>query len=269
MADQGSHESTQNGNGTDTIKPSEVGDDGAKASSPISVSQFMMSNKTESIMWLLRIFTLVSTFFFLFPIFGVAEGGYFYQRALLANALTSACRLHQRLPRFQLSRVYIAQALLEDSCHYFLYSLIFITSKPITLCLVPVAVFSLLHATAYNRKILDIIGPNSMPWMRSFLDKMTLHQQVLFKFIACNEIILMPAGVFMLLGGRTHLFLPFFYYRFLTLRYSSRRNPYCRTLFYELRVAIEQLTARPSCPNFLRTACHKAIRLICKLAPGS
>ncbi|XP_041050864.1 transmembrane protein 33-like isoform X6 [Carcharodon carcharias] len=198
----------------------------------------------------------------------VVESGHFYQRALLANALTSACRLHQRLPRFKFSRAYVTQALLEDSCHYLLYSLIFITSYPITLCLVPVAVFSLLHATAYTRKVLDIIGPNSIPWVRSFLDKMTTHQQSLFKFIACNEILLMPAAVFMLLGGRAHLFLPFFYYRFLTLRYASRRNPYCRTLFYELRVTIEQLTTRPSCPTFIRSACHKAIKLTWILCQG-
>ncbi|XP_043560450.1 transmembrane protein 33-like isoform X2 [Chiloscyllium plagiosum] len=267
MAEQGSTDkSTQS---TDPSGCPDVDNGGTKTNRPVSVSKFMMSNKIESIMWLLRIFTLMSTFFFLFPILGVAEGGQFYQRALLANALTSACRLHQRLPRFRFSRAYVTQALLEDSCHYLLYSLIFITSHPITLCLVPVAVFSLLHATAYTRKILDIIGPRSVPWVRSFLDKMTTHQQSLFKFIAYNEILLMPAAVFMLFGGRAHLFLPFFYYRFLTLRYASRRNPYCRTLFYELRVAIEQMTARPSCPTFIRSACHKAIKLICKLAPGS
>lgn len=56
----------------------------------------------------------------------------FYQRALLANALTSALRLHQRLPRFQLSRAFLAQALQEDSCHYLLYSLILVNSYPIT-----------------------------------------------------------------------------------------------------------------------------------------
>ncbi|XP_067852998.1 transmembrane protein 33-like isoform X2 [Heptranchias perlo] len=204
MAEQESTEATKDDRTTQPTDPNEVSgisDGGAKTSPPVSVSQFMMSNKTESIMWLLRLFTLVSTFFFLFPIFGVVEGGHFYQRALLANALTSACRLHQRLPRFQFSRAYVTQALLEDSCHYLLYSLIFITSYPITLCLVPVAVFSLLHATAYTRKILDIIGPNSIPWVRSFLDKMTTHQQSLFKFIACNEILLMPAAVFMLLGN--------------------------------------------------------------------
>jgi len=60
------------------------------------------------------------------------EAASFYQRALLANALTSALRLHQRLPHFQLSRAFLAQALLEDSCHYLLYSLIFVNSYPVT-----------------------------------------------------------------------------------------------------------------------------------------
>lgn len=29
-------------------------------------------------------------------------------------------------------------------------------------------------------------------------------------------------------SGQGSLLLPFIYYRFLTLRYTSRRNPYCR-----------------------------------------
>lgn len=65
-------------------------------------------------------------------IFRLHEAASFYQRALLANALTSALRLHQRLPHFQLSRAFLAQALLEDSCHYLLYSLIFVNSYPVT-----------------------------------------------------------------------------------------------------------------------------------------
>lgn len=68
----------------------------------------------------------------------------FYQRALLANALTSALRLHQRLPRFQLSRAFLAQALQEDSCHYLLYSLILVNSYPIT---------SILHFTWFSYQV--------------------------------------------------------------------------------------------------------------------
>ena len=35
--------------------------------------------------------------------------------------------------------------------------------------------------------------------------------------------------------GRTSIVTPFIYYRFLGLRYSSRRNPYTRAIFHELR----------------------------------
>lgn len=56
----------------------------------------------------------------------------FYQRALISNAATSALRLHQRLPHFQLSREFFGLLFLEDSCHYLMFSLIFMNGYPIT-----------------------------------------------------------------------------------------------------------------------------------------
>ncbi|KAF4019868.1 hypothetical protein G4228_011388 [Cervus hanglu yarkandensis] len=190
--------------------------------------QFMMANKLDTAMWLSRLFTVYCSALFVLPLLGLHEAASFYQRALLANALTSALRLHQRLPHFQLSRAFLAQALLEDSCHYLLYSLIFVNSYPVTMSIFPVLLFSLLHAATYTKKILDAKGSNSLPLLRSLLDKLSANQQNILKFIACNEIFLMPATVFMLFSGQGSLFQPFIYYRFLTLRYSSRRNPYCR-----------------------------------------
>ncbi|XP_023251969.1 transmembrane protein 33-like [Seriola lalandi dorsalis] len=99
--------------------------------------QFLMSNKLETAMWLSRLFTVYCSVMFILPILGPYAAANFYQRALLANALTSALRLHQRLPRFQLSRAFLAQALQEDSCHYLLYSLILVNSYPITSILSP------------------------------------------------------------------------------------------------------------------------------------
>ena len=55
-----------------------------------------------------------------------------YQKALIANAASSALRLHQRLPRVQLSRDYFSRLLLEDSAHYLLYSVMFLYSTPMT-----------------------------------------------------------------------------------------------------------------------------------------
>ncbi|KAM9143695.1 transmembrane protein 33 isoform 1-T1 [Pangshura tecta] len=229
--------------------------------------QFLMTNKLDTAMWLSRLFTVYCSALFVLPLLGLHEAASFYQRALLANALTSALRLHQRLPHFQLSRAFLAQALLEDSCHYLLYSLIFVNSYPVTMSIFPVLLFSLLHAATYTKKVIDARGLNSLPFLRSLLEKLNANQQNILKFIACNEIFLMPATVFMLLSGQGSLLQPFIYYRFLTLRYSSRRNPYCRTLFTELRIVVEHLIMKPSCPLFVRRLCLNGISFISRLAP--
>lgn len=45
---------------------------------------------------------------------------------------------------------------------------------------------------------LQCIGPSSLMFIRNLLDKLATNQQNILKFIACNEIFLMPATVFML-----------------------------------------------------------------------
>uniref|UniRef100_A0A3B4TYF2 Transmembrane protein 33 n=1 Tax=Seriola dumerili TaxID=41447 RepID=A0A3B4TYF2_SERDU len=213
--------------------------------------QFLMSNKLETAMWLSRLFTVYCSVMFILPILGPYAAANFYQRALLANALTSALRLHQRLPRFQLSRAFLAQALQEDSCHYLLYSLILFCCQLLT----------------FYHLSLQSVGPSSLMFIRNLLDKLTSNQQNILKFIACNEIFLMPATVFMLFSGQGSLLLPFIYYRFLTLRYTSRRNPYCRTLFTELRILLEHFIMKPACPAFFRRMCLSSIAFISRLAP--
>jgi len=56
----------------------------------------------------------------------------YFQRAMLANGVVCALRLHQRVPEFRLSRLHFAMLLLEDSCHYLIFSVIFLTCHPIT-----------------------------------------------------------------------------------------------------------------------------------------
>ena len=66
----------------------------------------------------------------------------YYQKSLLSNAVTSALRLHQRVPNFQFSREYFGRLFLEDSAHYLFYSLIFVTGPPVS------SIFSIAAAAA-------------------------------------------------------------------------------------------------------------------------
>jgi hypothetical protein len=88
-------------------------------------------------------------------------GGAFYKKVLIANGATSALRLHQRLPRFQLTSEFLQQLIAEDSCHYLLFSIIFLNSHPITLVLLPISLFATLHVAFAALTLLDKTGNRS------------------------------------------------------------------------------------------------------------
>lgn len=231
-----------------------------------SVLSFMMTNKVESALWLTRLFTVICTLLFFLPIIGGSPYG-FYQRAFISNAATSALRLHQRLPNFQFNRQFLSLLLAEDSCHYLVFSILFMNSYPLSMALIPVFLYALLHACNYTVQILNVMGPASMQFVRNMIIKLQAQQVGILRFIACTEIFIMPAVFLMTFTGRCTIFLPVIYYRFLLLRYSSRRNPYCRTLFHEMRLTIEYLCNKPQCPAMIRNMLTKAIAVISRLAP--
>lgn len=70
-----------------------------------------------------------------------------------------------------------------------------------------------------------------------------------------------------LYSGKAGLMTPFIYYHFLTLRYSSRRNPHTRNMFHELRLATEAIANNPKAPAIIGKVLHTGIRLVSKLAP--
>lgn len=79
-----------------------------------------------------------------------------FYKVLLANAATSALRLHQRMPRLTFTREYFALLLVEDSCHYLFFSTIFLYVNPFILILLPVVLFAILHAASYSLTLLDV-----------------------------------------------------------------------------------------------------------------
>jgi len=212
-------------------------------------------------------FTIFYTFSYFIPVFGGSPQSS-YLRALLGNAATSALRLHQRMPEFRLSREYLGQLFLEDSAHYLYFSLLFVTtSTPMNFALIPVFLYAVLHAQSYTKQLINLVGPTALPLVRRLLAKIEAQQVQILRFIASSEIFLMPAIILSLLVGQMFILMPFLYYRFLSLRYSSRRNPYCRQVFSELRVGTEMLCNKPQCPQLVRSLCFKSIAFICRLAP--
>lgn len=225
----------------------------------------VLEHKVEVALWATRVFTVLFTFAYLIPLFGNPYNAYY--KALMSNAATSALRLHQRIPRVALSREFLAHLLVEDSCHYLFFSLIFLYVAPVTLVLLPVFLFAVLHSASYSLTLLDTLGQNSWWGARLLISLVEFQSRNILRLVAFTEIFLMPFTVFLIFLGRAGLLTPFIYYHFLSLRYASRRNPYTRNMFYELRVLLEGFANKPGLPSFLRSALLAVVNFTSRLAP--
>lgn len=231
-------------------------------SSP-SLINLLSERKIDAILLLSRLVTILFTIMYILPIFrSNTESMSFYSKALLASAVTSALRLSQRIPTLQLTREFFSNFIREDSAHYLMYSILFLSGSPMTIVLIPITTYAILHSCSFLSQIL-----NNYPRVKFYLDRITENHASLLRFVALNEIILMPLLILSIFFARANLLLIFMYYRFLSLRYTSHRNPYTRTLFFELRQTAEHLCTRPACPPIVARICHGAIAFINRLAP--
>lgn len=226
-------------------------------------------HKIDVGLWATRVITIAFAIAYFLPVFGNHPVNSYY-KCLMSNAATSALRLHQRIPRVTFSREFMATLFLEDSAHYLVFSLMFLFSEPITVALGPIVLFAILHSSSYSLTLLDTLGHNHNNWVvgRFLISLVELQSRAILRMVAFCEIFLMPLTVMLVFTGRVSLVTPFMYYRFLGLRYSSRRNPYTRSVFYELRMGLEQLAAQPSTPQFLRNLIFKGVNTISNMAPA-
>ena len=231
-----------------------------------TVLQFLGARKVASAMWMMRLYTLFLTVQYVIAGSAPAMLHYFH-RILLANGVVCALRLHQRVPNFQFSRHHLALMMQEDSAHYLFYSMIFLTCAPMTIIILPVFIFALLHSCSYTRQVLDVVGPHSGRVIRRAINYVASNQMKLFRFVAMNEIMVLPMLIFQLFGGTPSIFAIFTYYKFLTLRYLSQRNPYSRQVFYELRMVLQQYAYTQSCPGFLKKVINKLVDVLTRLGP--
>ncbi|XP_067622045.1 Krueppel homolog 2 [Eurosta solidaginis] len=227
------------------------------------MQQHVRTNKVDVAMWATRLLTVLFTVSYVIPIISNQQSS--FNKVLLSNAATSALRLHQRLPSFTFTREFLARLFIEDSCHYLMFSLIFFNVQPTLLILVPIVLFAVLHSSSYSLKLLDIIGQNSWWGARFLISLVEFQAHNILKAAAFAEIFLFPLAVVFTFRGKAGLMTPIVYYHFLVMRYSSRRNPYTRNAFGDLRVKAEALAA--TSPAIVSRIILSAIAFVNRLAP--
>ncbi|XP_077264926.1 transmembrane protein 33-containing Krueppel homolog 2 isoform X1 [Temnothorax americanus] len=230
-----------------------------------ALKQHIIDNKIKFGLWVTRLFTLIFTVGYIIPIFGNPYN--IYYKVLMNNAATSALRLHQRVPRVQLTRQFLETLLLEDSCHYLFYSLIFLYAAPITLVLTPVFLFALMHLASYSLTLLDCLGHNSWWGARLLISLVEFQSRNILRLCALSEIIILPFTAVLVFTGRAGLLTPFIYYQFLKLRLASQRNPFTRNVFYELRNGLSSVSKKPAVPDIIRKLINGLLSLTQQMAP--
>ncbi|CAH1392658.1 unnamed protein product [Nezara viridula] len=229
-----------------------------------ALKSHIVTHKIDVGLWCTRVLTILFTFAYFVPLFGNPVNAYY--KALIANAATSALRLHQRLPRVISWRDFLVAMSKEDSFHYLIYSVIFLYVSPFTLVLLPVFLFALIHFASYSLTLLDTIGRNSWWGARLLISLVELQSRKILSLIALTEILLMPIS-FIFLFFHGGLLTPFLYYQFLTMRYKSQRNPYTKNMFHELRIILDDFSDQPNTPNFLKNFIKSFIVVVSRFAP--
>lgn len=238
---------------------------------PIGVKAFLMEDRSASVSWLIRLYIIISTILYIVPLLGADVSRNSYKRVLLGSAAVSALRLHQRLPGIQFSMEFARRLMAEDSLHYLLYSVLFLMAGPATMVLSPIFLFALLHASIFTKKVIAASGDNGALSQRlgEYINKLTNAQQQIFLFVATTEIVVFAVSVLMVFNGQASLMVPFFYYRFLQLRYTSQRNPYSRMAFAQFRMMIVQIGNHPRCPGLVKRFFDTAVGYVGRLAPAT
>lgn len=238
-----------------------------------SIQEHLMANKFDAILLFIRLYIIFATFVFMVPIFGMEYSVTCFKRVLLGNACISALRMHQRLPRVTLSKEFLQVLIMEDSFHYLVYSILFLNSHPQTIALAPIVVFAVLHSASYLHKLIATTGSvdaisTSVQGLTSKIVERNMQTSIL-TFIASMEVMVFFVSIVMVFVGRGSLLIPFFYYRFLQLRYMSRRNPYSRLVFGQLRMKVEAMAQNESTPAFAKKGLHMLVSVASKLSPAT
>ena len=89
----------------------------------------------------------------------------------------------------------------EDAAHYLIFSLLFLNTAPITIVLMPVFLFALLHFASYSLTLLENLGQNSWWGARMLISLVELQSRNILRLVAFLEVFLQPFTVLMIFTG--------------------------------------------------------------------
>lgn len=232
------------------------------------VSQDVMSTA----LFTLRMGTIISSFIYIISTIGLFGQIVYsaYLNAMMTAFLTFAFRLYRRKNDGQIS--FFSREMLvllgsEDSGHYILYTLFFYNQLPASIYLLPPLLYAIIFTHTYTEGMKQYLPLTLQSLLSRINQRISAGQRDAFRFIAYTEIFIFLVVLWSVIAGHMFFLAPLLYYHFLKNRYSSRRNPYVRNCFAELKFAAQQLSVHPRCPSFISSLLTGIVSFVSRLAP--
>ncbi|TPX43707.1 hypothetical protein SeMB42_g04626 [Synchytrium endobioticum] len=200
------------------------------------------------------------------------EGSRAYSRAYMGTMLSYGIILYKAHGIPHISKNYMQRILLDENTQYLLLALIWLTTSPIWVTLIPYSTFSVFHALTFIRT--DIIptlaptaastgtAPLARRLQQHILQFVQTYQGPALSMVAYSEIwVTFPILILYIFTGRASVLLPLMYANFVRFRYFF--SPTTKQAFRDVRVRfdawIEQNSSVPAIVKTLYVQAREAI----------
>jgi hypothetical protein len=183
---------------------------------------------------------------------------FWYKTSYIGALISYAIVCHKSLGTPSPNPAYFKKALADENFQYFLLAFFWFTGKPVTMSLIPFAIFSLFHALTFTRTTLmpqflpptppAQAGGNPTPhplarklqiWVKANYDKA-------MKAVAYAELAILVRVILGALTFQNSLLTPIFFAHFVRARYYQ--SAFTRGAVSEAQKAIEARLAQPGIP---------------------
>ncbi|KAJ1341428.1 hypothetical protein BSLG_004006 [Batrachochytrium salamandrivorans] len=204
----------------------------------------------------------------LFFAFGLSStGSKSYYKALYGTLLSYGIILYKSYGIPQFNTEYLNRLIRDENTQYFMLALIWTTSAPLSVALIPYATFSLLHILNYTRNEIfsNLVGTSnaSINALSQSIGKFVQanHAKAIY-FVSNTEVwLILPMTIVTIFTGHTSFFTPFVYAQFLSFRYVF--SPVTKQVVSGLDATLDKyIGSNPSLPTIVRTVYGKARDMI-------
>lgn len=195
---------------------------------------FRMGIQSQFIWILAHSAFLICAVLYLIPL-GFSYSAYYI--AVLCSATAYGISLFSSIGFPKMNAAYMNTMLANDNFHYLFLSLALMTAMPLTVVLVPLAVYAFYHMCSFMRNNSTRVPPQYQTVFRDqiqpTIDKALARQQEALIWCAQMEYLSMVMILLNLFMGRSDVSLVIGFYWFLSFRYRS--NVYSKEVFIAMR----------------------------------